>query len=59
MGSSIGPLLMGVSYDMLGRYDEVLWALSGICLLGCVLVGMLGAYPELPIEKDGEAASLT
>lgn len=52
VGSSVGPLIMGLSYDMLGRYDEVLWALSATCLLGCVCVGLLGAYPELPVEKD-------
>jgi MFS family permease len=52
IGSSIGPLIMGVSFDMLGRYDEVLWALSGTCLLGCVLVAGLGAYPKLPVEEE-------
>lgn len=52
VGSSIGPLIMGVSYDLLGRYDEVLWALSGTCVLGCVCVGLLGAYPQLPVEKQ-------
>ena len=52
VGSSIGPLIMGLSYDMLGRYDEVLWALSATCIIGCVCVGLLGAYPQLPVEND-------
>jgi len=52
VGSSIGPLIMGVSYDILGRYNEVLWGLSITCLLGCACVALLGAYPKLPVEKQ-------
>ncbi len=48
VGSVTGPLLMGISYDMVGNYDQILWAMSGIMLIACVLVGLLGPYPELP-----------
>ena len=51
VGSSIGPLVMGVSYDLIGRYDEVLWAMSGLMIIACVCVAMLGAYPRLPVEE--------
>lgn len=47
-GSATGPLIMGVAYDVLGRYDEILWAMSGIMLCACVLVAKLPQYPQLP-----------
>ncbi len=50
VGAATGPLLMGVAYDVIGRYDEVLWVMAGILLFGCVLVAMLRPFPELPKE---------
>ncbi|GGD61279.1 MFS transporter [Lacimicrobium alkaliphilum] len=48
IGASIGPLIMGVAYDLLGRYTEVLWAMSGTMIICCVLILMMGKYPVLP-----------
>ena len=57
VGAATGPLFMGVAFDLVGRYDEILWAMSGILLIGCVLVAMLKPYPELPREPKTAAAS--
>jgi sugar phosphate permease len=57
VGAATGPLLMGVAYDFVGRYDEVLWAMSGVLLLGCVLVALLRPFPELPREERSAAAA--
>ncbi|NRA83856.1 MAG: MFS transporter, partial [Gammaproteobacteria bacterium] len=48
VGASVGPLIMGISYDQFGRYTEVLWAMSGVMLIACILVLLLGKYPQLP-----------
>ncbi|MBN7819661.1 MFS transporter [Bowmanella yangjiangensis] len=48
IGASVGPLIMGLAYDALGRYTEVLWAMSVVMLLSCVLILMMGRYPQLP-----------
>jgi sugar phosphate permease len=50
VGAATGPLFMGVAFDLVGRYDEVLWAMAGILLIGCVLVALLKPYPDLPEE---------
>jgi MFS family permease len=52
LGASIGPLIMGLTYDSLGRYTEVLWIMSGVMILACILVLMMGKYPKLPIQKS-------
>jgi len=52
LGASIGPLIMGLTYDSLGRYTEVLWIMSGVMIIACVLVLMMGKYPKLPIQKS-------
>lgn len=57
VGSATGPLLMGVAYDFVGRYDEILWAMAGILLIGCALVAMLKPYPDLPREPRSSAAA--
>jgi MFS family permease len=41
-------ILMGIAYDLVGQYDEILWAMSGIMLIACVLVLLMPRYPELP-----------
>jgi len=48
LGASIGPLIMGLTYDAVGRYTEVLWAMSGIMIICCVCILAMGKYPELP-----------
>ena len=50
IGASIGPLIMGLAYDSMGQYTEVLWAMSGIMILCCVLILMMGKYPTLPVR---------
>ena len=50
VGSATGPLIMGVAYDMVGRYDEILWTMSGVMLIACVLVFLMPRYPTLPIR---------
>ncbi|WNC71337.1 MFS transporter [Thalassotalea psychrophila] len=52
LGASIGPLIMGLTFDAVGRYTEVLWAMSAIMILCCVCILMMGKYPELPIRKS-------
>ncbi|WP_157726647.1 MFS transporter [Thalassotalea crassostreae] len=54
LGASIGPLIMGIAYDVNGRYTEVLWAMSATMIIACVCILMMGKYPQLPkrtIEK--------
>lgn len=48
LGASIGPLIMGLTYDAIGRYTEVLWAMSGIMIICCVCILAMGKYPDLP-----------
>jgi len=56
VGAATGPLLMGVAYDLVGRYDEVLWAMAGILLFGGVLLLLLKPFPELPREQRAGSA---
>ena len=54
LGASVGPLIMGLAYDSLGRYTEVLWGMSATMIIACVLILMMGQYPQLPsrpVEK--------
>jgi len=52
LGASIGPLIMGLAYDRLARYTEVLWAMSATMALGCTLILCMGAYPSLPSRES-------
>lgn len=56
VGAATGPLLMGVAFDLVGRYDEILWGMAVILLFGCVLVALLKPYPELPKEPQPSTA---
>lgn len=56
VGAATGPLLMGVAYDWVGRYDEILWAMAGLLLVGCVFVALLKPYPDLPREPKRATA---
>ena len=57
VGAATGPLFMGITYDMVGRYDEILWGMAVFLLLGCALVAMLKPYPELPGEPQNNVAA--
>jgi len=48
LGASIGPLIMGLTYDALGRYTEVLWTMAGVMIICCICILMMGKYPTLP-----------
>lgn len=51
LGASIGPLIMGLTYDRLGRYTEVLWIMSGTMVVACILILCMGQYPTLPSRE--------
>ena len=55
LGASVGPLIMGVAYDVLGRYTEVLWSMSAVMILCCVLILLLGKFPELPVRENAKS----
>ena len=50
LGSGVGPLLLGLSYDRLGSYDPVIPVLMVALVVGAVLIATLGpyAYPAVP-----------
>ena len=54
IGASVGPLAMGVGYDIVGTYDPILWFMSGFTIFACILVGLLGPYPKLPASQEGK-----
>jgi MFS family permease len=57
VGAATGPLIMGIAYDMVGRYDEILWSMSGIMMIACVLVGLMPKYPTLPLRDKTEVVA--
>lgn len=58
VGAATGPLFMGIAFDLVGHYNDILWAMAGILLLGCIAVALLKPYPELPeVEADVAEAS--
>ncbi|WP_249351951.1 MFS transporter [Nocardiopsis akebiae] len=44
LGSALGPLLLGLGYDLLGSYDPVIPVLMGVLVVGSVLIATLGRY---------------
>lgn len=52
LGASIGPLIMGLTYDAVGRYTEVLWAMSAIMVICCICILAMGKYPSLPSKEQ-------
>ncbi|WP_223839245.1 MFS transporter [Nocardiopsis deserti] len=44
LGSALGPLLLGLGYDLLGSYDPVMPVLMGVLVVGAVLIATLGRY---------------
>lgn len=46
LGGGLGPVLTGMAYDAAGNYDSALYVGVGVFLLGAVLLGALGKYPD-------------
>ncbi|MDT0330005.1 MFS transporter [Nocardiopsis lambiniae] len=44
LGSALGPLLLGLGYDLSGSYDPVIPVLMGVLVAGAVLIATLGRY---------------
>jgi MFS family permease len=57
VGAATGPLIMGIAFDMVGNYDDILWSMSGIAFIACVLVGLMPKYPELPSRPKSEVVA--
>jgi len=51
VGSAFGPPLMGYYYDRAGNYIGALWAVSGVVLVGALLIVLLRGYPDLEPES--------
>lgn len=47
-GTSIGPILFGLSFDLTGNYDLILWVGAGLC----VLASILALIVPLPVHED-------
>jgi MFS family permease len=46
VGSAFGPPIMGSWFDRTGNYIGALWMLTGVVLLGTILITLLGRYPD-------------
>jgi len=46
VGSAFGPPIMGAWFDRVGNYFGALWMLTGVVLLGTILITLLGRYPD-------------
>jgi MFS family permease len=44
LGSALGPLLLGLGYDLLGSYGPVIPLLMGVLVVGAILIATLGRY---------------
>ena len=51
VGSAFGPPIMGAWYDRAGNYVGVLWVLTGVVLLGTILITLLGRYPDFKPDR--------
>ena len=51
VGSAFGPPIMGAWYDRAGTYVGVLWVLTGVVLLGTILITLLGRYPDFKPDR--------
>ncbi len=45
IGTAIGPYAVGLGYELMGSYREVLWASFGGTLMICAVVSRLGPFP--------------
>ncbi|MFY7068464.1 MFS transporter [Nocardiopsis changdeensis] len=50
LGSALGPLLLGLGYDLLGSYDPVIPVLMGVLVAGAVLIATLGPYAHPAVD---------
>lgn len=50
IGSGLGPLMMGVTFDRFGSYTTGLTIASGALLLAIVVLMLMGAYPKFSEE---------
>lgn len=46
LGAAVGPLAVGMSFDMFGSYTQVLYAAVAILLFGAIIIGGLGKPKE-------------
>lgn len=51
IGTAIGPLAFGHSYEVLGSYKTILWLAAGVNILTMVLICLLGKYPTFTEKK--------
>ncbi len=54
VGTGVGPMMLGFSFDNLGGYGPMLVVFAGLLGLSCLLMLRLGEYPDL--EKTESAA---
>ena len=52
LGGGLGPVLTGMAYDAAGNYHTALYVGVGVFVLGAVLLGSLGKYPDLAKGRD-------
>jgi len=52
VGSAFGPPIMGAWFDRTGNYVGALWLLTGVVLLGTILITLLGRYPDFEPDRS-------
>jgi len=52
VGSAFGPPIMGAWFDQVGNYIGALWMLTGVVLLGTLLITLLGKYPDFEPDRS-------
>jgi MFS family permease len=52
VGSAFGPPIMGAWFDRVGNYIGALWMLTGVVLLGTLLITLLGKYPDFEPDRS-------
>lgn len=55
--TALGPVLMGIGYDVYGSYDSVIPVLIGILVVCSMVVFLLGQYRYPPIEGFDKLAA--
>ena len=58
VGTGVGPLTLGFSFDNFGSYSPMLLAFAALLVLSCLLMLRLGEYPDLE-ETETTAESVT
>ena len=57
LGGGIGPVMMGMEFDMAGGYTNSLWIFVAFFVATCLLYLFLGPYPKLPEGEVTQAAN--